>query len=285
MTEQEKDLPTYYNSDRATLLHGDATEQLKALPSHSVDCIVTSPPYYGLRDYGVEGQCGAEESPELYIEKLREVFEEARRTLRKDGTLWVNIGDTYNAYNGNRGEGGRLNSGDRNSMLAKVPSGHGLTDKSLPNKSLLGIPWRLALALMGDGWILRNSIIWHKPNGKPGGGKDRFASRHEMVFMFSKSARYHFNENVRLDGDVWKIPVSRKKVGHSAVMPSALAEKCIQAGAPERPVILDPFSGSGTTGIAALDAGGSYVGIDLNSDYLDESIPALEYCEGDRETA
>lgn len=252
----------------ATLVLGDALESLSVMVDGSVSCIVTSPPYYGLRDYGVEGQYGLEETPAEYVRKLAAVFKEAQRVLSPRGTLWLNIGDTYNAYNGNRGEGGKLNSGDRHSMLAKTPKGHGLTDKTLPNKSLLGIPWRLAIALQDDGWILRNSIIWHKPNGKPGGGKDRFATRHENVFMFSKSQKYDFNESVRLDGDVWSIPVSSGNRGHIAVMPGGLAERCILAGSEPGQLVLDPFSGSGTTGEAALKHGRRYMGVELSPEYM-----------------
>ena len=267
-------IEAYYQDDQVTLLHGDALGIASRMESGSADCIVTSPPYYGLRDYGVDGQYGLEETPAQYIEKLRAVFSELRRVLVNDGTLWLNIGDTYNAYNGNRGEGGKLNSGDKHSMLAKTPSGHGLTDKALPNKSLLGIPWRLAIALQEDGWVLRNSIIWHKPNGKPGGGKDRFANRHENVFMFSKSQKYYFDAQYRLDGDVWRIPVSSSKRDHIAVMPLGLAERCILAGSREGGLVVDPFSGSGTTGLAAIESGRDYTGIDISAAYLDSSIAA-----------
>jgi len=264
----------YYESTDVRLLLGDALDHAQEMPDASTDCIVTSPPYYGLRDYGVEGQYGLEETPREYVDKLAAVFSELKRTLTADGTLWLNIGDTYNAYNGNRGEGGKLNSGDRHAMLAKTPKGYGLTDKSLPNKSLLGIPWRLAFALQDDGWILRNSIIWHKPNGKPGGGRDRYANRHENIFMFSKSQKYHFDPQFRLDGDVWKIPVSSGRRDHIAVMPDGLAERCILAGSREGGTVLDPFSGSGTTGIAALAHGRRYVGIDISRQYLNESLGA-----------
>jgi DNA modification methylase len=229
----------------------------------------------------VEGQIGLEQTPAEYIGKLAAVFSEAKRVLSDRGTLWLNIGDTYNAYNGNRGEGGKLNSGDRHAMLAKTPKGHGLTDKTLPNKSLLGIPWRLAIALQDDGWILRNSIIWHKPNGKPGGGKDRFATRHENVFMFSKSQKYDFNESVRLDGDVWSIPVSSGNRGHIAVMPGGLAERCILAGSEPGQLVLDPFSGSGTTGEAALKHGRRYAGIELSPEYMALQRERLGFPEPD----
>lgn len=257
--------------DGGRVIVGDAAESLRGMPSKSARCCVTSPPYYQQRDYGVEGQIGLEDTPDEYLARLVEAFAEVRRVLTDDGTLWLNLGDTYNAYNGNRGEGGRLNSGDKHAMLAKVPGGHGLTDKTKPNKSLLGMPWRLALALVADGWILRNEIIWHKPNSKPGGGRDRLASRHETVFMFSKAQRYYFNEDRRLDGDVWTVPVGSNRGGdHRAVMPGGLAERCILAGSVEGDTILDPFHGSGTTGRAALGMLRRYVGIELNPAYVED---------------
>ena len=275
----------YYESPEVRLLLGDALEHAQQMPTASAECIVTSPPYYGLRDYGVDGQYGLEETPREYVDKLAAVFRELKRTLTADGTLWLNIGDTYNAYNGNRGEGGKLNSGDKHAMLAKTPKGYGLTDKSLPNKSLLGIPWRLAIALQDDGWILRNSIIWHKPNGKPGGGRDRYSNRHENVFLFSKSQKYHFDPQFRLDGDVWRIPVSSGRRGHIAPMPDGLAERCILAGSRYGGTVLDPFSGSGTTGLAALAHGRRYVGIDISEQYLNESLGAGLADEEQQQTA
>lgn len=248
---------------------GDALTVLRSMPDELARSCVTSPPYYQHRDYGIKGQIGNEATPAEFVARLVEVFSEVRRVLRKDGTLWLNIGDTYNAYNGNRGEGGRLNSGDRHSMLAKFPTGHGLTDKSMPNKSLLGIPWRLALALIDDGWILRNEVIWHKPNAKPGGGRDRLASRHETVFMFSRSQKYYFNEDRRLDGDVWSVPVGGNRGDHRAVMPGGLAERCILASTVEGDTVLDPFHGSGTTRIAALGMWREYEGIELNPAYIE----------------
>lgn len=272
LDDKVDEMGIHYQDEALTLLHGDALEMSRTLPDASAQAIVTSPPYYQLRDYGVDGQYGLEETPAAYVEKLRALFAELKRVLADDGTLWLNLGDTYNAYNGNRGEGGLLNSGERHAMLAKQPKGSGLTDKSLPNKSLLGIPWRVAISLQDDGWILRNSIIWHKPNSKPGGGKDRFVARHENVFMFSKKQKYFFDADHRLEGDVWKIPVSNAKRAHSAIMPTTLADKCILAGSKEGQVVLDPFTGSGTTGLAAERLGRNYVGIDLSRQFLEQHV-------------
>lgn len=273
MTVGDARMPLVDLWDDGRVIIGDAATQLRNLPTSLVQCCVTSPPYYQQRDYGIEGQIGNESTPGEYIARLVEVFAEVRRAMRPSGTLWLNIGDTYNAYNGNRGEGGRLNSGDKHAMLAKLPSGHGLTDKQMPNKSLLGIPWRLALALIDDGWILRNEVIWHKPNAKPGGGKDRYANRHETVFVFSRSQRYFFNQDQRLVGDVWTVPVGRARGDHRAMMPGGLAERCILAGSREHDVVLDPFHGSGTTARASIGMLRKYVGIELNPAYVDDIAP------------
>lgn len=247
---------------------GAAEDILPTLDAGTVQAIVTSPPYFQQRDYGTPG-LGNERTVSEYVEGLCAVLDLAAPLLTKTGTLWLNIGDTYNAYNGNRGEGGALNRGDRNTMLPKFPKGYGLTEKSLPNKSLIGVPWRVALALQDRGWILRNSIIWHKPNALPGGGKDRFSAKHENIFMFSRSQKYYFTESERLKGDVWTILPPRQSGKHKAVMPSGVAEQCIAAGTALGDVVLDPFHGSGTTSRATWGLGRKYVGIELNPEYLD----------------
>ena len=319
----------YYSDDQITLYHGDALEVAYALPDASADCIVTSPPYFGLRDYGIEGQYGLESSPTEYVETMRALFSELRRVLADDGTLWLNIGDSYQSCGGHTGQGansqrrGRSNVGAQNA--AKVISG-------LPNKNLLGIPWRVAFALQDDGWILRNAIIWNKPNAMPESVTDRLSTRYEMLFMFSKQQRYWFdidpireplaypdaantvggnhtdvgnrrggtyrpdktpyppgmnpqtgraatgkrhtfNDNGgRNPGDVWSISTQPFAAAHFAVMPPALAQRCIIAGCKPGGTVLDPFSGSGTTGLAAQRLSRRYVGIDLNADYLDLSL-------------
>ncbi len=269
-------MSTYYQDDQATLLVGDALETMGAMADASVDCIVTSPPYFGLRDYGVDGQIGMEQTPAMYASALRDVFHEAARVLARTGTLWLNIGDSYNTYPANRGEGGRLS---RRADVARVvvPSGHGLTVKDLPNKSLIGIPWRVAFAIQDDGWILRNEIIWHKPNGMPQRMRDRMASRHEHLFMFTLTDRYPFDlDAVRVGGqnpgDVWRIPTRPYKGAHFATFPVELPMRCIKAGCRRGGTVLDPFSGSGTTGEAARNLGRRYIGIDLNPTYHDLAI-------------
>ena len=307
----------YYQDDHVTLYHGDSLATLRQLPSASVDCCVTSPPYYGLRDYGQPGQYGLEESPAQYVETMRALFSEVRRVLADDGTLWLNLGDSYQSSGGMEGVGRNAKVGS----TLRQAKGRTRPSSGLPSKNLLGIPWRVAFALQDDGWILRNEIIWAKSNGMPESVTDRLTSKHEHVFMFSTKPRYWFDldpireplinpldsaqaswdrpedkqDNVpgqayvqkragrqqkqketgsggRNPGDVWTIPTKPFSEAHFATMPPALAERCIQAGCKPDGVALDPFSGSGTTGLAASRHGRRYVGIDLNSDYLDLSL-------------
>ena len=246
---------------------GAAETILPTIEAGTVQAIVTSPPYFQQRDYGTPG-LGNERSVGEYVEALCGVFDLAAPLLTKTGTLWLNLGDTYNAYNGNRGEGGQLNRGDRNDMLPKLPRGYGLTEQSLPNKSLIGVPWRVAIALQDRGWILRNSIVWHKPNALPGGGKDRFATKHENIFMFSRSQKYYFTESERLVGDVWTILPPRTTGKHKAVMAPGVADRCVTAGTDVGDLVLDPFHGSGTTQRAAIAQGRRYVGVELNPEYI-----------------
>ncbi|AXH45539.1 DNA methyltransferase [Gordonia phage RogerDodger] len=299
----------YYADDSATLYLGDALKIGRQLESGSVDCIVTSPPYFGLRDYGYPGQYGLEASPTEYAETLCTLFAELRRVLADDGTLWLNLGDSYASDPGNgRGSGSTLLGRKHDHAGAAAPtSNRRKPGVALPRKNLLGIPWRVAFALQDDGWILRNEVIWAKPNGMPESTTDRLSKRHEHVFMFAKSARYWFDldavreqydgdrdlsrrvrsgsvnkensvavpwnsDRGRNPGDVWTIPTQPFPGAHFAVMPTVLAERCIQAGCKPHGVVLDPFSGSGTTGLAAARHGRRYVGIDLKREYLDLSI-------------
>lgn len=171
--------------------HGDVLDVLPTLPAGCVQTVVTSPPYWGLRDYGVPGQLGLEATPEKYVARMVQVFREVRRVLRDDGTAWVNLGDSYNAYNGNRGESTGFSDG-------AAGRGHpeherGLTAPGLKPKDLCGIPWRVALALQSDGWVLRQDIVWSKPNPMPESVADRCTRAHEYVFLLSKRGRYFFD--------------------------------------------------------------------------------------------
>lgn len=180
----------FHTDDGVTLHQGDALDVARTLPAGAADCIVTSPPYYGLRDYGTAGQYGLEATPADYVDTMRALFTELRRVLADDGTLWLNIGDSYSTYAGNRGQSATGFS--KNGPMPAAPSGAGLSGDR-PAKNMLGIPWRLALALQDDGWILRNAIVWNKPNAMPESVRDRLAGRYEHVFLFSKSPRYWFD--------------------------------------------------------------------------------------------
>ena len=265
---------------------GDALATLKNIKSESVDCIVTIPPYFGQRDYGHQGQVGMERNLNDYVNNLTSIFNECSRVLKETGTLWVNLGDKYQDGN------------------------------------LLGMPWRVAISLQSNGWVLRNDIIWHKPNAMPSGVKNRLTIDHEYVFFFTKNSnkyfydqdaireehvtfsdkskmkggRGHFGKvngtpesgknagnsnlhdgrwdqafhpNGRNKRTVWNIPLSKYRDAHFAVFPEKLIEPCISAGCPVGGVVLDPFFGSGTTGVVAMKLDRNYVGIELNPEYVD----------------
>lgn len=337
------------------ILIGDALEKLKEVGDGTVDCCVTSPPYYGLRDYGVDGQIGLEETPEQYISKLVAVFREVRRVLRDDGTLWVNIGDSYAGNNSRASNNGRAGFGNPREKIVKR-GGDGIKDKDL-----IGIPWMLAFALRKpyfvckyceenieqedaiwdeiaeqyycpncgypslnreNGWYLRQDIIWHKPNPMPESVKDRCTKSHEYIFMLSKSPKYYydadaikepcvngdsasprrskgaktknsgrrdkqgelgkqtytgFNERYfakpalthRNKRDVWTVTTKPYKGSHFATFPPDLIEPCILAGSRVGGVVLEPFMGSGTTCMVAKQNGRGYIGIELNTEYVE----------------
>ena len=265
------------------IVSGDAKPALERMPHGAVNTIVTSPPYFGQRDYGVEGQLGTEDTPSAYVQRLTAILNEARRVLRDDGTLWLNIGDKY------------LDGG------------------------LLGLPWRVAFALIDDGWTLRADIIWQKPNAVPSSVKNRPTIDHEYIFMLSKNKDYYydtdairephvtFSENSRMKGGrghfgkrggtpevgknggnqnlhnarwdqafhplgrnkrtVWQVPLSKFREAHFAVFPEKLIEPCILSGCPRGGVVLDPFFGSGTTGLVALNNNRRFLGVELNPEY------------------
>jgi len=283
-------------------LIGDVREKLKELPDKSIQMCVTSPPYYNLRNYeNQENQLGLEKTPEGYVENMVEVFAEVHRVLRDDGTLWLNLGDSYS-------------SGSRTSQTnqsLKKDKDYGVTrpppNKNIKPKSLLGIPWKVAIALQEWGWILRQDIIWAKKNCMPEGVKDRFTKNHEYIFLLSKQPKYFFNQILEplkqssieranygwhgtvVDGrsspqhsddmkrfapekgknkrSVWNMRTASYKEAHFAVFPPELAETCIKAGSDEGDIVLDCFMGSGTTGMVAQNLFRKWIGVELNPEY------------------
>ncbi len=258
--------------DPLIILRGDTREMIRRLPSDTFQCAVTSPPYWGVRDYGVSDQIGAETSLTIYIESLVEVFAQVRRVLRPDGTFWLNIGNTYTS-------GGRKWRDDDAKNKGRGMSYRPPTPEGLKKKDLIGVAWMLAMACQQDGWFLRNDIIWHKPNCQPESVKDRFTVSHEYLFLFSKSEKYSFNQNAAMQPTVlgngqknrrtvWSINTEPCPEAHFAVFPRALVRPCILAGTKENDLILDPFYGSGTVGMVAKELGRRCVGIEINPDYV-----------------
>ena len=250
------------------ILIGDCRDKLRELPDASVHCCVTSPPYFGLRDYGVDGQMGLEPTPDEFVAGMVEVFREVRRTLRDDGTLWLNIGDTIYSGNGQpKGHDAKSPSRNFSRTFYRWQDRPGM---GLPKKSLVGVPWKLAFALQADGWTLRSEIIWHRPAAfNQGGVSDRPFTNHETLFLLSKSRRYWFNEESCAHGTVWTIPHEQGLRGHSAAFPPALVERCLIAGCPDAGIALDPFGGAGTTGLVADRLGRNAVLIELNPEYAE----------------
>jgi len=261
------------------LIEGDVHFALSRLPDDSVQCVVTSPPYWGLRDYGISGQIGLEPTLAGFIQSLTNVFAEVKRVLRPDGILWLNIGDGYTS--GNRGWRAPDKKNPNRAMNVRPDNPPGLKDKDL-----LGIPWRLAFALQDSGWFLRSDIVWHKPNVMPESVKDRPTRAHEYLFMLTKSATYSYdheavkepaeNGQTRNRRSVWPINTSSSSgSSHIAPFPKALVEPCILASSNPGDFVLDPFFGSGTVGLVARKLGRRYVGIELNTTYIREAHAAL----------
>ena len=292
-------------NDRWRIVNGDCLSTLMSFPAESVDCCVTSPPYWGLRDYGVEGQLGMELNPEEYIKNLVEVMEVVKRVLKPGGTLWLNLGDSYSGSGKGTGTGDhKWGEKQRGNMGARILHKRITTDMKngvnritpppgFKAKDLMGLPWRVAFALQKKGWYLRQDIIWYKTNCMPESVKDRCTKAHEYVFLLSKSRRYYFNHEAikevaqyggsssssftgsdgfghqyRSKRSVWSIPNKSFKGAHFATFPEKLVEPCILAGSPQEGLVLDPFSGSGTTGVVALGMGRGFVGIELNPEYV-----------------
>jgi site-specific DNA-methyltransferase (adenine-specific) len=290
---------------------GDALQILKTFPKESIDCIVTSPPYWSLRNYGVDGQLGLEKDFNEYISKLCDVFDEIKRIIRKTGTAWVNLGDSYSGSSNNRTDKKLYKSGFdyKKNQLHSIKT-------FLPKKCLCQIPSRFAIEMTSRGWILRNEIIWQKPNAMPCSAIDRFGVDFEKIFFFTKNKKaYHERQFTELKETsrkralgnifskktdkgihggmtlesqreafrkmlshdckgagmrcVWTIPTKGFSGSHFAVFPEKLPEICIKAGCPEDGIVLDPFSGAGTTCLVAKKLGRNYIGIEINKDYIE----------------
>jgi DNA modification methylase len=298
------------------VITGDALAALRTLESEIAYTCITSPPYYGLRDYGIEGQIGLEETVGEYIDKLVLVFREVRRVLSRDGTLWLNVGDSYATRSGPQAP-------------ANTRNRHGHTSNRVPDgykyKELMGIPWLLAFALRGDGWYLRDDIIWHKTNAMPEAVTDRPTRAHEYLFLLSKAPRYYYDakaieepcgskgnarsfrgggaytghasfdndaaavrathgnaENrsgMRNKRDVWSVATVGFQEAHYATFPPELVRPCVLAGCPRGGTVIDPFFGSGTTGVVALQEERDFIGIDLNPEYTALSKKRIQTVE------
>ena len=288
------------------IINGDCIEVLKGIEDSSVNCCVTSPPYWGLRDYGVDGQLGLENTPNEYVDNLVRVFREIRRVLKHDGTLWLNLGDSYAGNCSQSSNNGRAGYGNpREKIVSRLFDG-------IKSKDLIGIPWRVAFALQADGWYLRQDIIWHKPNPMPESVTDRCTKSHEYIFLLSKSARYYYDYeavkeqsicygtdtrsdlgNIRYEGkrtkdttgkngqqsfvtindtrnkrSVWTVSTKPFSEAHFATFPKDLIRPCIRAGCPANGIVIDPFMGSGTTACVCIEENRNYLGIELNHKYI-----------------
>lgn len=254
------------------ILTGDSRKVLPSLSAESVQCCVTSPPYWGLRDYDHVSQIGAEPSPEEYVANLVAIFREVWRILKKDGTLWLNIGDGY-ARNGGTGNcGPNAIVGNTKKRIqrrnCKVPHCWGLKDRDL-----LGMPWRVAFGLQANGWVLRSKITWLKKAPMPESVKNRPTSATEEIFLMSKSPKYYYNSEIVREPsganlrNCWALSPEANGKGHPAAFPRELARRCILLGSRIGDTVLDPFGGSGTTGEVAQEAGRNAILIELNPKY------------------
>jgi DNA modification methylase len=252
----------------SAILAGDARKLLRSVPDATFQTTITSPPYWSLRDYGIDGQLGVEDSIDEYLAGLVALFDEVRRVTREDGTLWLNIGDSYTS-------GGRTWRAPDRKNPVRAMDVRPPTPDGLKPKDLVGVPWRLAFALQESGWYLRSDLIWHKPNCQPESVKDRPTRAHEYLFLFSKGERYAYDAqavrgpNGRNLRTVWEVSTKPYREAHFATFPLELIEPCAALCTSPGDLILDPFIGSGTTGVAATRAGRRFLGIELNPGYVE----------------
>jgi site-specific DNA-methyltransferase (cytosine-N4-specific) len=267
---QKIETPKMLEIKNSSILEGDALNILNRLPSNLVQCAVTSPPYWGLRDYNIEGQIGLEPTLQQFINHLVSVFTQVRRILKDEGVLWLNIGDGYTS--GNRGWRAPDKKNPARAMNIRPD-----TPEGLKPKDLIGIPWKLAFALQEDGWYLRSDIVWYKPNAMPESVKDRPTRAHEYIFLLTKSEKYYYDyqaimeesfEKFRNKRSVWSINTQPFPNSHFATFPTTLIEPCIIAGSREQDFVLDPFFGSGTVGLVCQRYNRRFIGVELNPDYV-----------------
>lgn len=256
---------------KGDLYVGNALDILKQIPNECAQAAITSPPYWGLRDYGIDGQIGAEQTIDEYIDSLVTTFREMKRVLSEDGVFWLNLGDSYTS-------GGRKWRGTDKKLPARGMSYRPDTPKGMKPKDLIGVPWMLAFALRADGWYLRTDIIWNKPNANPESVRDRPTRSHEYIFMLTKSKHYYYDitatmepsddkKRLRRKRSVWNVNTEPFPEAHFATFPTKLVEPCILASTRPGDTIIDPFFGSGTVGEVAINLERSFIGIELNSEY------------------
>lgn len=268
------------NEAKWTLYCGDARVAMGEIPNESVHCIITSPPYYSLRDYRIDGQIGLENTIDEYIESLCGVMDEAFRVLRKDGLLFLNLGDTYYSGKG-KSHGTDPKSNKRRFGLRPVDKSGGL-GIDIQRKSLIGVPWRVAIEMMSRKWVLRTPIIWHREKALPESVRDRPRRSYEYIFMFAKDRKYYFNRQPlvdrKFDEDVWTVLARPKPNGGiaTAPYPDELVERCLEIGCPKGGVVLDPFVGSGTTIRVAVQSGRIGIGIDLSKDFCNYVLNEMQ---------
>lgn len=271
----------YGKHGNGEILVGDALSTLQALDpaKYQPRCCVTSPPYWGLRDYGSKRFIGAEDDVVSYVKNLTDIFREVRRLMTDDGTLWLNIGDSYTSGDRTWRDPDKKNPARAMKYRPSTPDG-------LKPKDLVGVPWKVAFALQADGWFLRSEIIWHKTNCQPESVKDRPTRAHEHIFLFSKSESYYYDQeaikessnshgNKRNKRTVWEVKTKPFPGAHFAVFPTELIVPCIEAGSEVGDLILDPFFGAGTVGVACEELGRKYVGIEIKEEYAKLSAGRL----------
>lgn len=278
------ELSANYDSCAWSLLFcGDATRALRLLPAETVQTVVTSPPYWSLRDYEVPEQIGRDDSLQDYLSNIVGAFEEVKRVLRNDGTVWLNAGDVYTS--GNRRYRAPDKKNRARAMHVRPP-----TPRGLKPKDLIGVPWRLALMLQEAGWWIRSEVIWHKPNAHPESVSDRPTKAHETVFLLSKCQNYYYDvdavrgpngRRLRTVWDVPTVPMKRENGNaddHPAMMPMSLASRCVSITSQKDSIVLDPYAGSGTTLLAAQELGRRWIGVELNPAFVDLIERRLEGC-------